>query len=91
MGEPTAAGLVYRGRVGSGIGAAASRALTALVGPIVRGDSPFADEVPPVDARGTFWVEPVLVVDVETHGVGYARLRQPSYRGVRSDLAPGDL
>ena len=34
-----------------------------------------------VDARGTFWVEPVLVVDVETHGVGYARLRQPSYRG----------
>ena len=46
---------------------------------------------PPVDARGTFWVEPVLVVDVETHGVGYTRLRQPSYRGVRADLAPTDL
>ena len=59
--------------------------------PIGRPDSPFDDEVPRVDARGTFWVEPVLVVDIETHGVGYTRLRQPSYRGVRHDLLPGDL
>lgn len=91
VGEPTEHGLVYRGRVGSGIGAAASRSLTELVAPLGRSESPFDDEVPRVDARGTFWVEPVLVVDVETHGVGYARLRQPSYRGVREDLAPGDL
>ena len=87
----TEQGLVYRGRVGSGIGAQASRALTALVAPIGRADSPFDDEVPVIDARGTFWVEPLLVVDVETHGVGYTRLRQPSYRGVRQDLGPGDL
>lgn len=91
VGEPTEEGLVYRGRVGSGIGAQASRALTELVAPLGRPDSPFDDEVPRVDARGTFWVEPVLVVDVETHGVGYARLRQPSYQGVRADLAPADL
>jgi bifunctional non-homologous end joining protein LigD len=91
VGELTEQGLAYRGRVGSGIGAAASRQLTQLVGPLTRGDSPFDDEVPVVDARGTFWVDPVLVVDVETHGVGYQRLRQPSYRGVRNDLAPGDL
>jgi bifunctional non-homologous end joining protein LigD len=91
VGEVTGDGLVYRGRVGSGIGGAASRALTPLVTPIARADSPFDDEVPAVDARGTFWVEPVLVVDVETHGVGYTRLRQPSYRGLRSDLRPDDL
>jgi bifunctional non-homologous end joining protein LigD len=91
VGEPTDQGLVYRGRVGSGIGGAASRSLTALVGPLRRAASPFDDEVPAVDARGTFWVEPVLVVDVETHGVGYTRLRQPSYRGVRSDLSATDL
>jgi bifunctional non-homologous end joining protein LigD len=91
VGELTEQGLVYRGRVGSGIGAQASRALTTLVTPIARADSPFFDEVPAVDARGTFWVEPILVVDVETHGVGYTRLRQPSYRGVRQDLQPGDL
>jgi bifunctional non-homologous end joining protein LigD len=91
VGEVTEQGLVYRGRVGSGIGGAASRALTPIVTPIARTDSPFDDEVPAIDARGTFWVDPVLVVDVETHGVGYTRLRQPSYRGLRTDLTPRDL
>jgi bifunctional non-homologous end joining protein LigD len=91
VGEMTPEGLLYRGRVGSGIGAAASRSLTPLVAPLGRRDSPFADEVPRVDAVGTFWLEPKLVVDVETHGLGYSRLRQPSYCGVRSDLTPEDL
>ncbi len=91
VGEPTADGLLYRGRVGSGIGAKVSRILADLVAPHGRGDSPFADEVPRVDAQGTHWLEPVLVVDVDTHGAGYERLRQPSYRGVRADLTPEDL
>ena len=91
VGEPTADGLLYRGRVGSGIGGKVSRQLAEAVAPLVRGSSPFADEVPRVDARGTTWVEPVLVVDVDTHGVGYARLRQPSYQGLRSDLDPASL
>lgn len=91
VGEPTADGLLYRGRVGSGIGGKVSRQLAEAVAPLVRGTSPFADEVPRVDARGTTWVEPVLVVDVDTHGVGYARLRQPSYQGLRSDLDPASL
>lgn len=91
VGEVTPEGLLYRGRVGSGIGATASRSLTPLVAPLGRADSPFADEVPRVDAAGTFWLEPELVVDVETHGLGYSRLRQPSYCGVRSDLTPEDL
>ena len=91
VGEPTPAGLAYRGRVGSGIGGRASRLLAELVAPLARADSPFADEVPRVDALGTRWVEPTVVVDVDTHGTGYARLRQPSYRGVRDDLAPEDL
>ncbi|MDO3403665.1 ATP-dependent DNA ligase, partial [Mycolicibacterium neoaurum] len=79
VGEVTADGLLYRGRVGSGISGAVSRQLAELVAPLARADSPFDDEVPKVDARGTFWVEPVLVVDVDTHGLGYERLRQPSY------------
>ncbi|MEQ6903641.1 DNA ligase [Nocardioides sp. YIM 152588] len=91
VGEPTADGLRYRGRVGSGIGAQQSRLLAGLVADLGRDDSPFADDVPRVDAAGTHWLEPVLVVDVDTHGVGYERLRQPSYRGVRSDLAAEDL
>ncbi len=91
VGEPTADGLVYRGRVGSGIGGKASRILTDLVAPLGRSTSPFADEVPRVDAQGTHWLEPVLVVDVDTHGLGYERLRQPSFRGVRDDLGPEDI
>lgn len=91
VGEPTPSGLAYRGRVGSGIGAKASRVLADLLAPLVRDDSPFAEAVPRADAEGTTWVEPVVVVDVDTHGLGYARLRQPSFRGVRSDLAPDDL
>ena len=91
VGEPTPDGLAYRGRVGSGIGGRVSRQLTDLVAGLGRADSPFADEVPGVDARGTHWLEPVLVVDVDTHGTGHARLRQPSYRGLRDDLSPDDL
>jgi len=91
VGEQTADGLLYRGRVGSGIGARQSRALTELVVGLARSDSPFADEVPTVDARGSHWLEPQLVVDIDTHGRGYERLRQPSFQGVRSDLSPEDL
>lgn len=91
VGEPTAEGLLYRGRVGSGIGGKQSRALAELVEPLARRTSPFADEVPKVDAAGTHWCEPELVVDIETHGHGYERLRQPSFQGVRSDLSPDDL
>ena len=94
VGEPTPAGLLYRGRVGSGITARHSPVLRALLTP--RSDSPFADEVPREDVPGTRWVEPLVVVEVETHGVGTglgpgSRLRQPSYQGVRTDLDPEDL
>ncbi|MCD4524531.1 non-homologous end-joining DNA ligase [Nocardioides sp. cx-173] len=86
VGEPTADGLLYRGRVGSGIGGKVGAMLGELLKPLERPDSPFADEVPRVDARGTHWVQPRIVVDVDTHGTGYDRLRQPSYQGVRHDL-----
>ena len=86
VGEPTPDGLRYRGRVGSGIGGRAGAMLGDLLAPLAREDSPFADEVPRVDARGTHWVQPVVVVDVDTHGTGYDRLRQPSFQGVRHDL-----
>jgi bifunctional non-homologous end joining protein LigD len=92
VGEPTADGLLYRGRVGSGIGGKASVLLAKLLAPLARADSPFADEVPRVDALGTHWVEPVVVIDVDTHHVSQRqRLRQPSYQGVRGDLTAEDL
>jgi bifunctional non-homologous end joining protein LigD len=91
VGEQTPDGLLYRGRVGSGIAGATSTRLGALMAPLAAGASPFADEVPRIDAAGTFWVEPRVVVDIDTHGLGYERLRQPSFQGVRDDLSPEDL
>ncbi len=92
VGEPTAAGLVYKGRVGSGIAGKAGLVLMEALAPLGRSTSPFADEVPRLDARGSHWVDPVLVVDVDALGLSpQLRLRQPSYRGLRSDLGPEDL
>ncbi len=92
VGEPTPEGLMFRGRVGSGIGGAACRLLTARLEDRSIDASPFADEVPAVDARGTFWVEPFLVVDVDALSKPpVQRLRQPSYRGIRTDIGPADL
>lgn len=92
VGEPTAEGLVYRGRVGSGIAGKVGPVLKEALAPLHRDSSPFLDEVPRLDAVGTQWVEPRLVVDVEALGLSsQQRLRQPSYRGVRIDLGPEDL
>ena len=92
VGEMTTDGLLYRGRVGSGIGPKAGAQLAKLLRGRDRDDSPFDDEVPKVDAMGTHWVEPFLVIDVDSHATAKnQRLRQPSYRGVRADLTPEDL
>jgi bifunctional non-homologous end joining protein LigD len=92
VGEPGPQGLLYRGRVGSGITGKAGQMLKQLLEPLARADSPFVDQVPRLDALGTRWVEPVLIVDVESLGFSsQGRLRQPSYRGLRTDLTPDDL
>lgn len=92
VGEPTPGGLMYRGRVGSGIGGAASRLLSAVIKPLEIAEPAFADDVPPIDAAGTHWVEPRVVIDVDTLSRRpVKRLRQPSFRGVRTDIGPEDL
>ncbi len=92
VGEPTADGLLYRGRVGSGLAGKKAVMLRELLAGLTRATKPFADEVPRPDALGTTWVEPVLVVDVESLGPSaQGRLRQPSYVGVRADQTPEDL
>ncbi|MDO7868955.1 non-homologous end-joining DNA ligase [Nocardioides jiangxiensis] len=92
VGEPTPDGLVFRGRVGSGLAGRAGLALLPMLADLGRADSPFVTPIAKADALGTHWVEPVVVVDVESLGMtGDGRLRQPSYQGVRQDLVPADL
>ena len=82
----------YAGRVGAGLAGTAGEALAMRLRPLVRDSSPFADEVPSIDVRGTTWVEPRVVVEVASLELtGQHRLRQPAYLGVRSDLTPADL
>ena len=92
VGQPTEHGLEFRGRVGSGIGGKAGPILAEQLLPLVAPDSPFTQVLPRLDLVGTVWVQPKIVVDVQylkltTDG----RLRQPAYRGVRTDLSPEDL
>jgi len=92
VGEPTADGLVYRGRVGAGIAGAKGVLLKQVLDPLVAGDSPFVDELPKADVIGTTWVTPEVVVECASLGMTpQQRLRQPAYLGVRTDLTPSDL
>jgi bifunctional non-homologous end joining protein LigD len=92
VGSPVAAGLSYRGRIGSGLAGREGERLRELLAPLAADDSPFCDEVPREDVRGTTWVRPELVVDIASLGLTRgSRLRQPSYQGVRTDLGPDDV
>jgi bifunctional non-homologous end joining protein LigD len=92
LGQPGPDGLHYRGRVGSGIAGRKAAVLREVLAGLTRPTTPFVDEVPKADAVGTTWVEPVLVVDVESLGPSsQGRIRQPSYVGTRADLTPEDL
>ena len=92
VGAPTPEGLVYRGRVGSGLAGKASLKVKALLDPLSASASPFVGEVPKEDLAGTTWVRPEVVVEVASLGLTpQQRLRQPAFLGVRADLVPGDL
>jgi bifunctional non-homologous end joining protein LigD len=92
VGQPTGRGLSYRGRVGSGIAGKVGQRLVDVLAPLTAQESPFCDEVPRIDAKGTTWVRPEVVVEIAALGMTPAlRLRQPAYLGVRQDLAPADL
>ncbi|MDT5041559.1 MAG: bifunctional non-ous end joining protein LigD [Actinoplanes sp.] len=90
VGVPGPAGLLFRGRVGGGIGAAAERDLLAALAPLEQRGSPFAAEaVPREDARGAHWVRPDLVVEVRYgNRTPDGRLRFPRFLRLRPDKTP---
>ena len=91
MGVPTADGLHYVGRVGSGLNDRQLDDLQAALAPLARATSPFSD-VPREDARDAHWVEPVLVGEV-SYGelTGPGRMRHPVWRGLRTDKTPAEV
>ncbi len=91
VGVPTADGLQYAGRVGSGFGEQTLAKLSALLEPLRTDADPF-EGVPDADARDALWVRPELVGEVEfaefTPG---GILRQARWRGLRPDKSPSDV
>jgi bifunctional non-homologous end joining protein LigD len=79
-------GLVYLGRVGSGISGTRAAELSKRLKPLARKDTPFINKPDPTDRRGAHWVEPRLVAEVDYAGwTGEGRIRQASFKGVRED------
>jgi bifunctional non-homologous end joining protein LigD len=92
VGRPGGDGLRYLGKVGSGVAGRKAVVLRDVLAGLTRARSPFAEPVPKEDAAGATWVDPVLVVEVESLGPSsQGRIRQPSYIGTRADLSPADL
>ncbi|MGN6126487.1 MAG: ATP-dependent DNA ligase [Humibacter sp.] len=91
VGIPDGRKLDYVGRVGTGFRDADLDEIAERLDAIATSTNPFAD-VPAADARGVHWVKPTLVGEVEfgewTKG---GRLRQPSWRGWRTDKDPKDV
>lgn len=85
-------GWEYAGRVGAGLAGAAGARVATLLEPLRRSASPFSNAVPREDSAGATWVEPRVVVEVQSLGRGSTgKLRQPAYLGIRTDLTPDDL
>jgi bifunctional non-homologous end joining protein LigD len=91
MGIPTADGLHYVGRVGSGFGDRMLRTLDEKLGALRTDSTPFAD-VPDADASDAWWVRPELVGEVAYAEVTPdGRLRHARWRGLRPDKSPADV
>ncbi|MEH0843635.1 non-homologous end-joining DNA ligase [Micromonospora sp. CPCC 205711] len=84
--------LIYRGRVGGGIGAAIERELLRELEPLRSGTSPFSGDVPREDARGAIWVTPQVVVEVKYgQRTPDGRLRFPRILRLRPDKPPEEV
>ncbi|MGH2475794.1 MAG: non-homologous end-joining DNA ligase, partial [Candidatus Limnocylindrales bacterium] len=86
--------LHYAGRVGTGFTAAELARLEELLKPLARRTSPFAPD-PPLPAqveKQAQFIEPRLVAEVAfSEWTHTGTIRQPSYKGLRHDKAPGEV
>lgn len=88
MGIPDGEGLRYVGRVGTGFTDADLAYLLDLLVPLQVQRSPFTAGLAPASE----WVQPLLVGEVQYgERTGSGILRQPSWRGLRTDKTPAEV
>jgi bifunctional non-homologous end joining protein LigD len=91
MGIPDGDGLRYAGRVGTGFRERELVELTERFAAMSRKTTPFHD-VPRADASDAHWITPELVGEVSfAEWTPEHRLRQPAWRGWRTDKDPDDV
>ncbi|OBC01393.1 ATP-dependent DNA ligase [Mycobacterium sp. 852002-40037_SCH5390672] len=92
MGIPTADGLHFAGRVGTGFTERDLANLKKTLAPLHTDESPFHPPLPRAEARGVTYVEPVLVGEVRySEWTPDNRLRQSSWRGLRPDKEASEV
>jgi bifunctional non-homologous end joining protein LigD len=92
MGIPSAGGLHFAGRVGTGFTERDLANLKKTLAPLHTDQSPFDSALPARDAKGVTFVEPVLVGEVRySEWTPDDRLRQSSWRGLRPDKKPSEV
>lgn len=92
LGIPGADGLQFVGRVGTGFTDKELASLKKTLAPLHTDESPFSARLPKADAQGVTFVRPELVGEVRySERTSDGRLRQPSWRGLRTDKEPGDV
>ena len=80
----------YAGKVGTGFTEKELDRLEAIMRPLTRDTSPFEGE--PHPPRGTYYVDPVLVAEIDfTEWTSQRMLRHPSYKGLRDDKRALDV
>jgi bifunctional non-homologous end joining protein LigD len=92
MGIPSAEGLHFAGRVGTGFTERDLASLKKTLEPLQTDESPFNARLSSQDAKGVTFVKPTLVGEVRySEWTSDDRLRQPSWRGLRPDKNPGQV
>jgi bifunctional non-homologous end joining protein LigD len=92
VGVPGPEGLDYVGHVGTGFTDKMLRDLESDLGRLVRDESPFSRPLPRAQAKDARWVEPELVGEVAfSEWTREARLRHPTWRGLRPDKSPAEV
>ena len=92
LGVPGPDGLQFVGRVGTGFTDKELASLKKTLAPLRADESPFSATLPKADGRGVTFVRPELVGEVRySERTSDGRLRQPSWRGLRTDKEPGDV
>lgn len=92
MGIPSAGGLHFAGRVGTGFTERDLAKLKKTLAPLHTDESPFDPPLPRSEARGVTYVQPVLVGEVRySEWTPDDRLRQSSWRGLRPDKEASEV